>query len=281
MNRVLVILAFLAAGILAVGQPLRAQITVSTSGQYSSGDYIFAEDTQVFGWTNSLTVRSGRIRLGVSVPFVVQSDPWITYTGAGMTPSGGPRYSRLVRDRRGQHGGRRVPIALPDSISGPTTGLGDPQFSAAIDLISRTPADMGAEVTVAVKPPIADADGGFSTGSWDGGVGLRLSRSFMPWFILAEGTYWWLGDLDDVPLNDGIAYSVAVGQTLFDGRWGVLGSLNGSTTVIDGVDAPLSINGGLSYMPGQWAVNATAGSGLTEGAANWSFGIGASFTFRN
>lgn len=264
-----------------VSSSVAQQVTVSTSGQYSRGDYVFTESTDVFAWTTDLSLTQGRLQAGVSVPLLVQTTPWVSYTGGGFTPSGGPQHAAVGSGRRGPQRGRRAPVALPDTESIRQTGVGDPLLRASVAVVRPDTTEWGVRLTATLKPPLADADAGFSTGAWDGGIGVVVSRMLSPWFVLVEGTYWWLGDLDDLPLKNGATYSVAVGQTFFEGRWGLLASLSGSTTVIEGIDPPLSLNGGLGFSTGEWGVNATVSSGLSEGAADWSFGLGATLTLNN
>lgn len=271
----------LTGGLLLVPSASAQQIAVSTSGQYSSGDYIFTETTDLFVWSNGVSVTQGRVRIEVTVPLVVQTTPWISYGGIGPTPSGGPQHGAVGGHGGGQRG-RRTPIALPDTGSYRTTGVGDPQIQASYALRSLSDTSrLRVQLLGAVKPPLADADDGFSTGAWDGGLGLSVSRTFVPWFALAEGTFWWLGDLDDLALKNGLSYSVGVGRTLLNGRWGVLASVTGTTAIIDDVDPPAALNGGISYSTGSWGLSATVSSGLTEGAADWSAGIGATAILRN
>lgn len=272
----------LAIGLAVPSSASGQQIVVRTSGQYSSGDYIFTEKTDLFVWSNGVSVTNGRFQIGINVPLVVQTTPWITYGGIGPTPSGGPQHGAVGGNGRGAQRGRRTPIALPDTGSYRTTGVGDPQIHASFDL--RVPSDTSRfriQLIGAVKPPLADADAGFGTGAWDGGLGLSLSRSFAPWFALAEGSYWWIGDLDELVLKNSVSYSVGVGRTLYRGRWGLLASISGATPIIEDVDPPAALNGGINFSTGDWGLSATVSSGLTEGAADWSVGVGATATLRN
>ena len=282
LSPVLLILG-LAASLAVSPRASAQQIDVSTSGQYSSGDYIFTEKTDLFVWSNTVSLTEGRFRLGISVPLVVQTTPWITYGGIGATPSGGPQHGAVGGNGHGgRQRGRRTPIALPDTGSYRTTGVADPQIQASYVLrVLPDTSRLRVQLTGAVKPPLADTDAGFSTGAWDGGLGLSVSRAFAPWFVLAEGTYWWLGDLDELALKESISYSVGVGRTLYGGRWGVLASISGATPIIEDVDPPATINGGINYSTGVWGLSATFSSGLSEGAADWSAGIGATATLKN
>jgi hypothetical protein len=270
------------AGALLRPLPAVAQeVTVSTGAQYALGEYIFTEETELFAWTTGLSVRQGRVEVGVSVPLLVQTQPWLSYGGIGPTPSGGPQHGVLGQGRNGPQRGRRTPIALPDTGAFRNTGLGDPLVRASYDLpVGSDTSRLRVQLTGTLKPPVADADEGFSTGAWDGGLGVALARAFAPWFLLAEGTYWRLGDLEALPLNDVFSYSVGTGRSVYRGRGGVLASFSGSTTVISGTDPPISLTGGFSYTPAPWTLSATASSGLTEGAADWTVGLGLSVTLR-
>ena len=120
---------------LALPSPASAQqVVVQTSGQYSSGEYIFTEKTDLFVWSTGVSVTGGRFQIGIGVPLVVQTTPWITYGGIGPTPSGGPQHGAVGGNRRGAQRGRRTPIALPDTGSYRSTGVGDPQIRASYDL---------------------------------------------------------------------------------------------------------------------------------------------------
>ncbi|HKL87569.1 MAG TPA: hypothetical protein VJ884_01095 [Salinibacter sp.] len=278
---VLLVLA-LTSGVALPPSVSAQQIAISTSGLYSSGDYIFTESTDLFVWSNSVSVTEGRFQIGISVPLVAQTTPWVTYGGIGPTPSGGPQHGAVGGPGHGAQRGRRTPIALPDTGSYRTTGVGDPQVHVSYDLRSQADtSQLRVQLLGAVKPPLANADAGFSTGAWDGGLGLSISRALTPWFALAEGTYWWLGDLDELTLKNGVSYSVGVGRTLYRGRWGLLASISGTTSIIEDVDPPAARNGGINYSTGYWGLSTTFSSGLTEGAADWSVGVGAMATLRN
>lgn len=277
-HTILIFLLF--GGSVGLVQPALGQrVTVRTAGQYMSGDYVFSEPTDVFAWTTGLDVSKGRFHGGTQVPFLVQSTPWVSYTGAGPIPSGGGQHGAVGGEHQGPHHGRRTAVVLPDTLSSRTSGLGDPQFRLSMDVINPGEARrLRVRVSGVLKPPLADVDAGLSTGEWDAGLGVSVSRAFIPWFVVVEGTYWWLGDMEALPLKNGVAYSLTIGQTLYDGEWGILASLTGSTSVIGDIDPPVSLNGGLSFTPGQWGLSATVGSGLTEGAADWSVGLGANVT---
>ena len=98
-------LCALVLGVWATAAPLSAQAqTVSYTGsaQYAAGDYIFAERTRSFYLSNGLSFATDRLTVAASVPLIVQSSPWVSYSVAGGLPSGGPQQGAVGGGHRGQ-----------------------------------------------------------------------------------------------------------------------------------------------------------------------------------
>ena len=123
---------------------------------------------------------------------------------------------------------------------------------------------------------MADVDRGFGTGAWDGGVGLAVSQRLVPWFLFGEAMHWWLGDMDDLRLQNALSYSASVGRAFRDGRIGTLATLSGYTAIIDGTDPPLQAALGISYQPGpgRYSLSLSTTVGLTESVPGWSAAVG-------
>jgi hypothetical protein len=66
------------------------QIDYAGSVQYASGDYLFTERASALYLYNSLVVTAGRVRLSASVPLVLQSTSWVTYSGDSGGATGDP-----------------------------------------------------------------------------------------------------------------------------------------------------------------------------------------------
>jgi len=262
--------------------PAQAQ-TANYSGsvQYATGNYIFSERTHSAYLFNGLDVSHGRFQSSVSLPLIYQTSPWISYSGVGYVPSGGPQQGTVGGHGPGggQGSGRRRgggdPIVLPDTTTYADIGLGDPSLRVDLDLI-RSLRGPSVRLAGSAKVPIADVDRGFGTGAWDGGLGLALSQRLGRWFLFGEAMHWWLGDMDDLVLQNAISYSASIGRAFQNGRFGVLASFSGYTEIIDGADPPLQTALGLSYQfgDGKYGLSASASTGLSESMPDVSVSFG-------
>lgn len=263
--------------------PAQSQ-TVNYTGsvQYATGSYIFAERTHSVYLANGLTLSHGRVQASVSVPIIYQSSPWVSYSGVGGVPSGGPQQGAVGRgpgpydDRGGRRSDRDI-VVLPDTATYADVGIGDPSLRA--DLTLRRGLNGGPSIRLAgsVKAPTADVDRGFGTGAWDGGLGAAISKRIRSWFLFGEAMHWWIGDMQEVILQNSVAYSLSLGRSLSNGRVGLLASLSGYTdALVEDVDPPLQGAFGLSYAfgDGQYGINASASFGLSEATPDASFAFG-------
>jgi hypothetical protein len=259
--------------------------------QYTTGEYIFADRTHGAAFVQALDVSGERYRVGLRLPVLYQSTPWVSYTSGGPVPSGGPQNGAVrgggrgagvegQSNHQGQGPGGRRPIVLPDTVSVPEVGVGDPTLSADLTLLTAEPGRPSVQITGSVKAPVADVDRGFGTGAWDAGLGVAVSQPLLPWFLLGDATVWWMGDMDDLPLNEHLSYSVGVGRVFGQGAVGLLATLAGSTVVIDGTDASLQALLGVQLMPSdRWSLSASGGWGLTTTAPDLALSLGASVQF--
>jgi hypothetical protein len=262
---VLVILFVLAAGAAS------AQEIAYTGGvHFATGRYLFDTRTNSVYVLTGVEMAAGPVRLSGSIPVVLQTTPWITY-GPVPVPSGG----RLTRDvvqqlRRGQ---RR--IALPATGQETHGGFGDPLLRGDVELLGpgvrRTSLRLGASA----KPPVASTEHGLGTGAWDYGAGMLVSTRAGVHSVSVDVAYWHIGDLDDLPLANAWAYGVAYGRTLTGGRWVLLASASGFSTIIEGQDPPLQAGVGLGrvFTSGH-ALTGTVSFGVTSSAPAVSVGLG-------
>lgn len=303
----------------AIAVPPAAAQTIRYTGsvQYSSGEYIFSERTHSVYLSNGLSVSGDRVDVSVSLPVIFQSSPWVSYSLVGSIPSGGTQQG-AVGGRRGKNGqgdgqgaaskagGGRDPggdgqgpggdgthdpsegrqpgetLVLPDTTSYTSVGIGDPSARLDAQVLRDGPSWLGVGLSASVKVPVADVDRGFGTGAWDGGLGLSLSKRVGSWFLFGDATYWWLGDMTDVALNNSVAYSASVGRSLAGGSFGLLASLSGYTReIVDNVNPPLQLGVGANYnlSQGKYGLNGSLTLGLSESTPDLSFGAGWSVRF--
>ena len=263
--------------------PAQSQ-TVNYTGsvQYATGSYIFAERTHSVYLANGLTLSHGRVQASVSVPIIYQSSPWVSYSGVGGVPSGGPQQGAVGRgpgpddDRGGRRSDREI-VVLPDTATYADVGIGDPSLRADFTLRRGLNGGLSIRLAGSVKAPIADVDRGFGIGAWDGGLGAALSQRFRTWFLFGEAMYWWMGAMQEVRLQNSVAYSLSLGRSLSNGRVGLLASLSGcADALVEDVDPPLQAGLGLSisFDDGRYGLSASSTFGLTESTPDAALAIG-------
>lgn len=272
-------LGLLAAGYLAAAPASAQSLTYTGSLQGSSGDYIFTERTTGIYLVNGVELAAGRLTVSASLPVIGQSTPWVSQ-GPVLVPSGGRYSGEVVRQvdqmRRAGRMGRTM-VALPpvEQGVGSSFGVGDPLVRAEVEVVAGTSSRPSVRVSASAKAPLADPDDGFGTGAWDYGVGAAVTTRVGRGTVLADLAYWRMGDLPDLELRDGAGYSLGYGHLLGSGRWSLLGSVSGWTTIIDGAQPPLQLGVGLGRLLARGrSVSVNLGVGLTETAPDVSVGLG-------
>lgn len=262
---------------------VRAQdVSYSGSLQYATGSYIFSERTHSVYLSNGLHLSTERVDLSASVPVIFQSTPWVSYTTVGGVPSGGPqqgavRGRRHEDNRRGSDGHNRSDVTVPDTASYNQVGVGDPSGRIDVEVIQEGQTRPGLGLIGTAKAPLADVDRGFGTGAWDAGLGVSLSKRLGTWFLFGEAVYWWMGDMDDLALQNSVSYAVSLGRAFRQGQLGLLLSLSGYTAeIVEDVDPPLRGSVGVNYSfgGGQYSLNSSASFGLTESTPDASISLG-------
>ncbi len=243
-----------------------AELTYTGSLQFATGDYIFTERSTGLYFFNGITARKSPFSLSVSIPIILQNNPWITYTGTGLLPSGGTRDTE--DDMRGR-------VRLPDTTDYADLGLGDMFLRGDLELLSMKGARPGLQLSGSVKVPVAEVEAGFGTGEWDAGVGLSTSLAAGSFLFMAQGMYWFLGDMPGLPLDDTIAYSGSLGRLFSSGRIGVIASFFGYTQNVEEIDPPMQASLGFTYLRASGSsISGTCAAGLTDSAPELSVSLG-------
>ncbi len=283
-------------------RPVGAQeLTWFGSVGYATGAYIFAEQYRTFSLLNTLSWHAGRVTLSGTLPAVSQNGTAVSLVAGVPIPTGGPDNGAIQRRRSGQviagRGGRRlggnssassarfniVADTSADSLTVTGTGdyavhMADPIFGGEIAVYEGTGAFRSLSLEAWAKAPVATVASGVGTGAWDFGAGASMTLGAKSAYFSASGTWWQLGDMPDLRLNDALMYAVAVGGTLGHG-WSVMTSAAASTRIVDGTDPPASLSVMLSREVARGrSLSLSAGAGLTESAADYTIGFGWSAT---
>jgi len=260
-----VVLAILATASAVTGQ----EITYTGSLQFSTGDYIFTERTSSFYLFSGLAVSAGPLGVSAIIPVIMQSTPWVSNGGTGMIPLGGTQHSEVGQRKRGRK------VALPDTIESEDVGLGDPLLRADVELLKAGKILPSVHIAAQLKAPLADVDQGFGTGEWDYGGGVSLTKAVGGNFVFVDVSYWVLGDLPDLELQDPVAYGVTLGRPLAGGKLAVLASFLGYTEIIEDADPPAQVGFALTYrLASGRSLSASMVFGLTESSPDFSVSLG-------
>jgi hypothetical protein len=153
--------------------------------------------------------------------------------------------------------------------------IGDPVVQLDVDLHQGFGLVRSFTVDVMAKAPVADIESGISTGEWDYGAGAMIALGGGRTFVFANATYWVLGDMPDLPLRNMVSYGASVGRASGSGRWSLLGSVTGATSMIEGTDPPLSAGIGAGYLrAGGQGLSAGVSVGLSESSPDVSSYVG-------
>lgn len=269
LTRATVLCAVLLAPRLAYAQSANP-LTWTGSVQVASGDYTFGQRTTSVYIATGLTLDASRFRASFSVPYVAQSDAWVQTVGGGVVPSGG-----MHGDASGSGGRQSGMMGGSQSGSHGAMGFGDPIARLDFNLVGSRGSAATLRALLSTKVPLAGLSSGYGTGEWDFGAGLGAAGVANGTFLFADATYWALGDPASVNLRNIVSYGVGIGRPTANGRFGVLGSLIGATSVAAGIPASLQAGGSVNYRTeGRRDFLVSALIGLSRSAPDISLGVG-------
>lgn len=294
-------------GLLAAAPPVRSEagaqeVTYSGSLQYATGSYVFEERTHTAYLMSGLGVEAGRFELRGSLPVIFQNSAVVTYVQGSPLPTGGPDHEAVRRRepgatipthgrrgtgmggggmslrptpglaRAGQQAQAADSVAFADDF---TTNLGDPLLQGSVELFSGTGLLRSLRVSGGAKIPVADLDSGVGTGEWDYLAGASIALGASEIYLFGDLSWWWLGDLPDLELEDGLSYGAGVGRGLFAGRGSVLATVSGAKATISTVDAPVTLGLSVGYTPdGGPSLSLGTAFGLSESSPDFSLYLG-------
>jgi len=282
---------------LAISPAPAQDVSISTSFGYASGEYIFAEQYRSMSLLTSLSVRAGRMHVSGSIPVLAQNGTSVSLVAGVPIPTGGPDAEAVRRRKQDQtipvrpgrygrssyaRGGGSFALAtdsLADSLTVAGTGdyevnLGDPMIGASLSLFEGMGFMRSLNLEGWAKIPVTDIESGAGTGAWDYGIGGSIAIVAGGTMMFAGATWWIIGDMPDLVLEDALFYSASIGRSL--GRdWSGLVSMSASSQVIENVDPPVSAALSLSRrLTGGMSLHLGAGAGLTESASSFTANIG-------
>jgi hypothetical protein len=257
------------------------QVTYSGSLQFATGSYFFTESTESFYFVNGLSLSGDIGRLSLNIPYVIQNSPWISYNQKGGIPTGGTQHGEIggrrsdVSSMQDMTRQRRHRVDLPDTVSYRSSSFSDPTVGGTLFLYGRTSPSTSVNLNTTLKIPLANPENGFGTGAWDFGAGLSILQRIKTFYLYGDITYMWLGNMDELELNNPFFFSAGISRGFGGGRWMISTSFSTSIRIIDDYDPPMSLHFGFGhFISPRSSVSSTVGFGLSESSSDFSAGLG-------
>lgn len=199
---------------------------------------------------NSFDIQTGRVRTSVSIPFLVQQSRWVD-----------PEFG---------------PFETPWQ-----SGFADPSVRVDVDVWRNWRRDQSLRASGSVKIPVASVEEGYSSGEVDVAVGVSYSVFRGRNSVLADVTYWMLGDPPDFDYRNVPAFYVGYARVLDRSyRWSGIVSVSGAPSVIPGLDPPAQMSIAVLRVFGpRAALGFSFDIGLTGGASEFALGSTWRFAF--
>jgi len=245
------------------------RLSLSTSVNYSVGDYGAGKDTTIVYVPFTLGVSPlNRLWLDVTVPFIHQTTQNVIITGGGVA-SRKEEKGKLARPAR----------------STTEAGLGDVLFKVSyIVLEDIVPEDRGPIPEIApyvkIKFPTADEHRGLGTGEFDETVGVDVSkRPVDGLFGYLSLAYTFIGSPAGSDLRDAFGWSVGAAYAVSQ-PFSVFAFLDGATAIAPGQENPLELGVGAEFkLPGALKLTGAISRGLSKGSEDWGVSAGLAVRF--
>jgi hypothetical protein len=199
---------------------------------------------------NSIDFERGPVRGSLTLPLIVQQSSWVDPEfGASKTPW--------------------------------QSGLADPTVRADMRVWQSRARDVSVRASGTVKIPVASVEDGYSSGKADVAFGMSLSTFGGRNSVLADFTYWIVGDPPEVDYRNVPAVYVGYARVLDRSyRWSGIVSVSGAPSAIPGFDPASQVSFAVLRLLGTGAaVGFSFDIGLTGGSSDFAVGSTWRFVF--
>ncbi len=234
---------------------------LSTSFNYSKGDYGTGEDTEIIYVPLTFGVRLDRFSLGLTVPYLHQTSQTVAVTGGGVAVKKGKQ-------------------AAPSAPSRTEDGLGDILLRASLIVLKEQPVLPEIEPYLKIKFPTADEDRELGTGEFDETIGVDFSKTFLErltgYLTLA---YTFIGSPPGENFDNSFGWSIGAAYAVAR-PFSVFAFLDGATAISPGQDDPLEWRVGAEYrLINALKLTGSVVKGLSDGSADWGLSLGLALRF--
>ncbi|HEU4367147.1 MAG TPA: transporter [Methylomirabilota bacterium] len=251
--------------VLLAAVPASAQdgprFSLSSSFNYSTGDYGTSEDTEIIYVPFTFGVKLDRLELRLTVPYIRQTSQIVTLTGGGVA---------VRKDKK----------ARAAQETDTESGLGDVLLRGSYVLLQEQ--DVWPEVTpyVKIKFPTADEDRGLGTGEFDETFGVDLSKTFLERVTAFLGVgYTIVGSPAGSDFDNSFGWSVGAAYAVAR-PFSVFAFLDGATAISSTQEDPLELRVGAEWrLTNVVKVTGAVTRGLSDGSADWGVSAGLALRF--
>jgi len=237
----------------AVAEQPPGTFKVGSGFNYSTGDYGFTQDTELWSIPLNLTYDLDRWTLKAGFSYLTIKGP--ANVATGTTPAPGP--------------------ARPTSAT--ESGLGDTSVGVTYHA-KRTPGELNVDFTARVKLPTANEDRGLGTGKTDTYLQADFSQTFGSVTAFTTLGYRFMGNSEESPLKDGVFVTAGAAYALPSGL--VFGAAyDWQSRIVDGASPGSNLIGFVAKNPNdRWNLLAYGIAGFNDASPN--FGIGGLATYK-
>lgn len=249
--------------------PARAEDTLrwslSTSFNYSEGDYGTGANTSLIYVPFTVGVTLDRLGLGLTVPYIRQTSQTVSLTGGGVA---------VRKDKQARLATAR------GSVTRTEDGLGDLLVRVSYIALEEQPRLPEIAPYLRIKFPTADEDRGLGTGEFDETIGVDLSKVFLERFTgFVTLSYTFIGSPPGSDLDNSFGWSLG-GAYAVEPPLSVFAFLDGATAISPRQDDPLALRVGAEYrLAGALKLTGSVLRGLTDGSADWGVSAGLALRF--
>src|SRR5512137_561449 len=264
---VLAVVSVLLAVTPALAEEDRPWWALSTSFNYSIGDYGTGKDTSLIYVPFTLGVSPlERLTVSLTVPYIWQNTQTVTVTGGG------------VAVRKNQKNQLNTPTQ--SNVTRTEDGLGDLLLKGSFIVLPEQTWAPEIAPYLKIKFPTADDSRGLGTGEFDETLGVDLSKRFFDrWFGYVTLSYTFIGSPPGENLRNTFGWSVGAAYAVLQ-PLSVFAFVDGNTAIAHGQADPVELRVGAEYkLFKALKLTGSVTRGLTDGAADWGVSAGLALRF--
>jgi outer membrane putative beta-barrel porin/alpha-amylase len=262
-----VVLVFLTVTPALAEEDERPWWAVSTSFNYSVGDYGTGKDTTLIYVPFTLGVTPlERLTVSLTVPYIRQTSQTVVLTGGG------------VAVRRNEKGKLNTPAQ--SSVTQTEDGLGDLLLKGSFIVLPEQTVLPEVAPYVKIKFPTADDSRGLGTGEFDETLGVDVSKRLIDrLFGYVSVAYTFVGSPRGEDLRNSFGWSVGAAYAIIQ-PLSVFAFLDGATAISRGQADPLELRVGAEYkLIKALKLTGSVTRGLSNGSADWGVSAGLALRF--